>query len=307
MSSNENTHNFVPDNFSPHIIGIIGGKGVMGRKLAEMYVSQGYKVIVTGEERDAGISGKVLYLLNRKLVHKCDVIIIAIPINYLEKGWQPIFGSNKTSGLRSKLIIDIASTKVKPLIALSNVKGASIIGSHPMFGPLSEIRDQNVVLCPIPRNNAVLDARLELCLLWLKESWIKAGAQVEIMTPEEHDRLAAIQQIGVFLPVLEHALLVSREPKRITLQKLSTPNSRVIFERAKNMLRTDKNDLNVYAQILVSNDYSSKVIDDMLEILIRIKKALSSEGNIQLITDILLEISNDFNNGGSQGQGRSVF
>ncbi|HMY01442.1 MAG TPA: prephenate dehydrogenase/arogenate dehydrogenase family protein [Agitococcus sp.] len=284
-----NPHNYLPITFQPNAIGIIGGTGLMGQMLARMYKEQGYEVMVTGEECLHGASKKALITLNRKTIKYCDVIIIAVPISELEKGWSAIFGSNKTRGLRHKLIIDVASTKIKTLDVLSQIKGASIIGTHPMFGPTADTKGQNVILCPVIPQNPVLKARLYKCLEWLSHSWQQAGSHVQTMSAEEHDRLASIQQIGVLLPVLEHAhLVINNEYSSQHLQQLSTPNSKIMADRVRHMLRPERRHLHVYAQILASNQFSLQVIDEMISVLADLKEALTLN-SVENLTDLLMQ------------------
>ncbi len=60
------------------IIGIIGGKGKMGKAFARFFVELGYEVIVS----DLKTKLKPL-----ELVRKSDVVIISVPIDKTEQLW----------------------------------------------------------------------------------------------------------------------------------------------------------------------------------------------------------------------------
>jgi prephenate dehydrogenase len=85
--------------------------------------------------------------------------------------------------------------KTEPVaVMLANFPG-EVVGAHPLFGPREEnIKGRTVVLCP---------GRGEKWLKWLEDLLLKAGARVEITTPEEHDRLMGLVQ------GLAHFLLIS--------------------------------------------------------------------------------------------------
>jgi prephenate dehydrogenase len=188
------------------------------------------------------------------------------------------------------VLVHSPSTKVKTLDVLSQIKGASIIGTHPMFGPAAGTSGQNFVLSPVIPENPVLKARLHKCLDWLRNSWQQAGSQVLIMSAMEHDRLAAIQQIGVLLPVLEHAhLVINNEYSSQHLQQLSTPNSRFMADRVSYMLKPERRHLHVYAQILASNQFSLQIIDEMMSALAELKEGITLNNNVKTLTDILMK------------------
>ncbi len=59
------------------LIGIIGGKGQMGKYFADFFKKNGYKVI---------ISDCKTKLSNIELAAKADVVVISVPIRCYQKG-----------------------------------------------------------------------------------------------------------------------------------------------------------------------------------------------------------------------------
>lgn len=289
--SNSNIHNWVGP-FNPKTIGVIGGNGRMGKMVANFCRDLGYEVLTSDYAPERGLQGKTLQKVNCKLLQYSDVVILAVPINVLQAGWTQIIGHRKLVGLRDKLIIDLGSTKGAPEQALSGDNKLLYIGCHPMFGPKAEIAGQNVVLCPRwHQSNSVLNQRTQIRLDWLTQLWERVGAKVHLLSAQEHDRLAAIQQVAVLLPVLLHAVTVSGEGNRAKLNDLSTPNSRVMAERAKHMLKPEVEHLNVYAQIMSSNPYSHDIIDTFIDSLTAIKKTMLSPDSVHNLTELLMQTS----------------
>ncbi len=275
-----NQHNLIPERFHPNTIGILGGKGAMGEMLADMLCNQGYRVHVTGVDAAKGIVDKNLHTLNTKLIHDSDVIILATPIDVLMQGIPRLCGKQKITGLRNKLFVDIASTKTGVMSSLESLTGAAVIGSHPMFGPtVPTLKGQNVALCPLWRKHRVYDGRTGKCLQWLKTVWEKEDANVWVMSPAQHDSVTSITQVATLLSVFLQASVASKIDRTL-VNKLHTPNSRVLQERANHMFRPDAANHNVYAQLLNSHPHSIAVITEMKRMLIEIESQLSASNGV---------------------------
>ena len=226
VSPIRNQHNFVPQTVRPRRIGIIGGRGAMGQLLAREFAADGYDVLVTGENIEGQIVGRTLAALNRKLVRSCDVIVLAVPVHVMNGGLPEILRGGYWRGLRSKLILDITSTKSVAMEKLSHVVGASVIGTHPMFGPsVTQFGGLHVFVSPLRRGHRILDARLDKWVAWIEAFWKKRGVRVHHVAPAEHDQLVTCLQFAVLAATMLFAEVIRDSGIDIRrLREVYTPN-----------------------------------------------------------------------------------
>ena len=255
-----NRHNLVLLNPAPRVIGIVGGKyGQMGALLERAFTKTGYKVITTGIRSNEQVEPKVMRRLNHGLLRASDVVIIATPTPEVEKGLEHLFGSRALRGLRGKLIFDICSVKSQPMHVMATAAGASIIGTHPFFGPaIQQIQGKNVILCPLDRNARVLNENTKAWVAWLASWWRSQGANVHFMTPEEHDQLAAVAQTGVVAATYLFAKAVQALGIPLSiLEEVFTPNSLILQTLMGRMLNPAMVD--TYANLATGNQFSPAV------------------------------------------------
>lgn len=134
-----------------------------------------------------------------------SMVFVAVPIrDFLNvvKDIQPHIGERTT-------VIDVCSVKKYPADVMEThlPPHAGIICSHPMFGPdsYSQYREQKIVMHPLRDNYSKYDS--------LKGYFKSHSIRIVEMTPEEHDRQAAVSQgITHFIGrVLEKAGVKSTE------------------------------------------------------------------------------------------------
>ncbi|WP_421909698.1 prephenate dehydrogenase/arogenate dehydrogenase family protein [Methanolacinia petrolearia] len=154
-------------------IGIIGGNGGMGCLFSSVFSRAGYEV---------SVSGRNTRLSNRDLAESCDIVMVSVPIRATVGVIDEIAPVMKPE----QVLCDLTSVKTMPVQAMLKSK-ASVIGFHPMFGPkLPGIRGQNIVATPARCPDEILSIFTSI--------FASEGAQVTIMTPEEHDRVVAVVQ-----------------------------------------------------------------------------------------------------------------
>jgi prephenate dehydrogenase len=150
-------------------IGIIGGKGKMGRLFEPIFKRYAKKVLLSDQTS------------NEKVVKESNVLVFTVPIaSTIEviKSLLPLIH-------KDQLLLDFTSIKEKPCDAMLK-SSASVIGMHPMFGPsVQTLEGQTVVLCPV-RPGEWLD--------WIVDLLRKEQATVIQTTPEKHDRMMAVVQ-----------------------------------------------------------------------------------------------------------------
>lgn len=289
-----NPHTFVSPVFEPRTIAIIGGQGNMGRRLADEFIADGYSVRVTGAEplRDIGPTGpkewkRALRRWNEHICAKAEVVVFSVPIPLLndQDGLSRIFGHTPPRGWRDKLVLDICSTKTGPTRALAELRGATVIGTHPMFGPTVKSLDgQTVFVSPVPpqNGNRILRARLEVRLRWLRKFWESRGVSVVEIDPEEHDAFVPSVQFGVLLSVLLYGEgLQNSHAQMGRVLAQGTPNSRALCARLARMISPAI--LPTYVNVAFDNPHNLKWIDSAISTLDQMKRWLMTGNRTALM------------------------
>lgn len=251
--------------FSPHI-GIIGGKGRMGRWLAAYLGQQGHEVLVT----DA-CDGP----LDLDMVGECRVLLLAVPLSEVEPVMQLIGPHTRADGV----VIDIASLKQAPLKSMLAHARGEVIGCHPLFGPaVDSLQGQTVFLCP---------GRGERWLTWWHGLLEQGGARVQELDPAEHDRLMARVQS------LRHLLLVGLGKTLMDLGYDPTtdlPNSGSWFQDLlKLMAQQTRQPPELYADLALNNPEGPLAMEALARSLGEISQLLAAgdqDGLLELMSGV---------------------
>jgi prephenate dehydratase/prephenate dehydrogenase len=222
------------------LIGIIGGKGKMGQYFADFFVKAGFEVLVS----DAGTK-----TTNKELAKKADVVIVSVPMDKTEAVIAEVAPLLKPS----QLFMDLTSLKEGPVRAMLKSK-ASVIGTHPLFGPTHDIAGQVIV---------VSLARPGKWGKWLTGLLEKNHVIVRPMKPEEHDSMMAyVQVLSHFSDlVLADTLRASKIPIE-TFMKYQSPVYKLKLDMMGRLLHQDPK---LYANIQLKNPHARRVIRDFLE------------------------------------------
>lgn len=170
-----------------------------------------------------------------------DIVIVAVPINQFEKTLLEIRGFLK----KGALLLDVCSVKVKPAELMKKLipSNVEIIATHPLFGPQSGangIRGLKIVICPIRTT------RLDQ----IKEILEKAGLNVIVCSPEEHDRqMAKTQVLAQFIG----RVLINMD---IQQQEITVPSFGKLLD-LKNMLKEDS--IELFKDIQQNNLFAKEV------------------------------------------------
>ena len=158
-------------------IGIIGGTGGLGARMAEFFEHKfpGLEVLVSGRSTE---------VTNKKIVQECDLVIFGIPIG---RTLDAIAGCI-TDSRPDQIWADITSIKEGPVQRMLESK-AEVCGLHPLFGPLPVIDGQPLIYCPARISDDSLKHLLEL---------LQDFDLVE-MTPTEHDEVMGVVQCASHL------------------------------------------------------------------------------------------------------------
>jgi prephenate dehydrogenase len=146
----------------------------MGRLLAAMFADVGHRVLVADPGTD---------LTPAEAAAAADVVVISVPIDATEGVIRELGPHVRDDAL----LMDVTSVKRGPVAAMLASTGASVVGTHPMFGPnVHTLQGQRVVLCRA-RGDAWAD--------WVAHTLGAHGMVITETTPEQHDRVMSVVQV----------------------------------------------------------------------------------------------------------------
>lgn len=152
---------------------IVGGRGQMGRSLAEWFTAAAYDVrILDREDWDNAV----------ELCRGAALALLSVPIE------ATAAVADKVARLLEPgcVLADITSVKRGPLEAMLAAHPGPVLGLHPMFGPGTRSLDKQIVV--------VTAGRDEAASRWVVDQLASWGAVVVNSTAEEHDRVMDVVQ-----------------------------------------------------------------------------------------------------------------
>jgi len=214
-------------------IAIVGGSGKMGRWFARFLRQDGKEVVLVGRSeerlREAQQDLDLTVTTDLSRVRDTDAIIISVPLDALE----PVVERLAPYINSGQVVADLTSLKAGPVeIMHRHIQSAVTLGTHPVFGPGAKtLAKQNFILTPTTERETTLAGKVRGYLE-------TRGAQVSLMTPEEHDRMmTVILGLAHFIAIASADTLLStdrfQEMKQIggtTFQLLYTLVESVISE-----------------------------------------------------------------------------
>ncbi|MGB8330474.1 MAG: bifunctional chorismate mutase/prephenate dehydrogenase [Polyangiales bacterium] len=164
----------VPLDVESKTIAIVGGEGGMGRSLNTLFSDLCHRVLSADLETE---------LRPVDAAATADVVIISVPI----RETRAVIEQLGPLVRKDALLMDVTSIKAEPMAAMLASTEASVLGTHPMFGPgVNTYQGQRVVICP-GRGDAWLD--------WARQMFTARGLVISEATPAEHDSMMAIVQV----------------------------------------------------------------------------------------------------------------
>lgn len=164
----------VPLDVEPRTISVIGGHGQIGRIMVRLFGDLGHRVLVS--DLDTTLSAA-------DAAAASDVTIISVPIDRTEDVIRAVGPHVPAHGL----LMDVTSVKEAPVAAMLAATSASVLGTHPMFGPsVHSLQGQRVVLCR---------ARGDEWANWVAQMLSARGLVITEATPLQHDRAMSIVQV----------------------------------------------------------------------------------------------------------------
>jgi len=218
-------------------IGIIGGKGKMGRWFERFFSESGHVVQIADVNT---------VTTARDLAQSCNVVLLCTPV----AAALEIAGQVGPLMQKNQLLADLCSQKSAIVKRMVESTSAQVLGIHPMFGQhTSGMAGQNIILCP---------GQGEYWPVWLERQFTDGGAVVTRMSPEKHDRLMAVIQS------LTHLLTIvfGRTLQKMNLPPHSTlPYATPIYRINVDLIgRLFALDLDLYASLVGENPYLDETI-----------------------------------------------
>jgi chorismate mutase / prephenate dehydrogenase len=163
-----------PRTVVPKDVAVIGGAGQMGQLMARMFGELGHRVVIADLQTDAR---------PQQAAARADVVLISVPIQIT----LDVIAELGPHVRQDALLMDVTSVKQAPIAAMLQHSRASVVGTHPMFGPgVHTLQGQRVVVCP---------GRGDAWCSWLEQMLDARGLVVTRASAEEHDRAMALVQV----------------------------------------------------------------------------------------------------------------
>ena len=224
-------------------IAIIGGKGRMGSLLARLFADLGHQVLVTDVDTELRAAGAAA---------ASDVVVVSVPIERTEGVIAEVGPHVREDGL----LMDVTSVKRGPVEAMLASTRASVVGTHPMFGPnVHTVQGQRVVLCR---------ARGEAWAEWVAHTLSSHGMVVTEATAEHHDRVMSVVQVLTHFQTQVMGLTLSRlgVPLEETLRFTSPVYLLELYTTARHFAQAPE----LYGSIEMRNPRSAEVTGTLREV-----------------------------------------
>jgi len=231
----------VPLEVEPRTVAIIGGNGTMGRCMAQLFGDLGHAVMIADLDTQ---------LTPQDAAVAADVVLISVPIDVTEDVIRQLGPRVRPDAL----LMDVTSIKTKPMAAMLAASRASVVGTHPLFGPtVHSLQGQRVVLTP---------GRGDEWLAWLRTMFHARGLEMVETTPEDHDRTMSVVQVLVHFSteVMGRALAGLGMSLEQTLRFTSPIYLIELLLTARHFAQSPE----LYASIQMSNPAAAEVTDAFL-------------------------------------------
>jgi chorismate mutase / prephenate dehydrogenase len=164
----------VPPDSEARTVAVIGGHGKIGALFSRIFADLGHRVIVADVDTPVSAS---------EAAAAADVTVVSVPIDVTEQ----VIGEVGPHVRETGLLMDVTSVKSAPVDAMLAATRASVVGTHPMFGPsVHTLQGQRVVVCR---------ARGDAWGTWVVQALSSRGLVITETTPAQHDRAMAVVQV----------------------------------------------------------------------------------------------------------------
>lgn len=219
---------------------IIGGDGKLGRVFKRMLQLSGYNVDVL--EKDD-------WDRQDQLLSNVGMVIVSVPINLT----TTII--DKLANLPSDcILVDLTSTKEKPLTHMLAAHDGPVLGLHPMFGPdVASLAKQVIIYC---------HGRHQEQYQWFLDQMSIWGAKLTLADAKEHDAaMTLVQGMRHFTTFVYGQHLAAENPNMEQLLEFSSPIYRLELAMVGRLFAQDSQ---LYADIIFSSNDNTKMFSRYL-------------------------------------------
>lgn len=179
----------VPMDAPAHTVAIIGGHGRIGRVMARLFGDLGHRLLIVDTDTT---------LQAEDAAAVADVVVVSVPIDATDAVIRAVGPHLRADAL----LMDVTSVKEAPMEAMLEATTASVVGTHPMFGPsVHTLQGQRVVLCR-GRGDQWAD--------WVAQSFSARGLVITEATATQHDRAMSVVQVLTHFQTQVQGLTLSR-------------------------------------------------------------------------------------------------
>lgn len=246
------------------IIGIIGGRGILGKIFRANFEAAGCKVLIAGRKPD----GREV-LTTDELIRKSDIVIVSVFLSETEKVLRAIVPKMRAN----QLLADFTSVKEMPVKIMRAAK-SEVVGLHPMFGEVASLRGKNIFAI-VARGGK----------LWkiLRQNLADLGLKIHEVSGGKHDELAALHQSSAHLLALTFAQILRKNkiaPEKIF--EIASPSTQLFLLTTGRILGQN---LEMYADISLANPKATKTIRELAEILNELATAVETKNRAKLLAN----------------------
>ena len=217
---------------------VIGGAGALGRIFVDIFKRSGYSVQLL-EQNDWDEADSIL--------SDAGLVLVAVPIKLTES-----IIAKLTQLPLDCVLVDITSTKQKPLAAMMAAHKGPVLGLHPMFGPdVPSFVKQIVVVCH-GRHAEQYEWLLQQIRIW--------GGVLQPTSAKEHDdAMVFIQVMRHFCSFVFGSHLAGENPDLQQLISLSSPIYRLELAMVGRLFAQNPA---LYADIIFDNKGSVALLSE---------------------------------------------
>ncbi len=226
------------NNTQPFSIGIIGGRGIMGKFFESVFLRYGIPTFVWSRKSTETLES---------FCKKPDIIMVSVSIDVTE---QIIERVGKAIS-NTQCICDVTSVKVAPMNAMKKT-GKPYFGMHPMFAPplSGKMEGQNVIFCS-GENSQQQEA-------FLRNIFLQEKSYLLDLTAQEHDEIMSIVQgLSHFFDI---TFVQTLQKRGINLEKIFASRSPAYALKLMLSGRTLYQNSELYGNIQIQNPQNIKTL-----------------------------------------------
>ena len=179
----------VPMDAASYTVAIVGGHGRIGRVMARLFGDLGHRLLLVDTDTT---------LRAEEAASVADVTVISVPIDVTDAVIRTVGPHVREDAL----LMDVTSVKEAPMQTMMEVTSASVVGTHPMFGPsVHTVQGQRLVICR-GRGDTWAD--------WVAQSFAARGLVITETTAAQHDRAMSVVQVLTHFQTQVQGLTLSR-------------------------------------------------------------------------------------------------